>query len=68
MPVTSSSEVSLGCLFVCLFVGSFICLFVCLFVLGLTGVEEYRLVCQAEGGDLVSVHSTEENDFVVSMP
>merc|ERR1712243_141048 len=34
---------------------------------GLGGVEEYRLVCQAEGGDLVSIHSQEENDFVVSM-
>jgi hypothetical protein len=34
---------------------------------GLTGVEEYRLVCQALGGDLVSIHSQEENDFVVAL-
>merc|ERR1712038_1080395 len=34
---------------------------------GLGGVEEYRLVCQEEGGDLVSIHSQEENDFVVAL-
>merc|ERR1712154_329217 len=34
---------------------------------GMGGVEEYRLVCQAEGGDLVSIHTQEENEFVVSL-
>merc|ERR1712046_253055 len=34
---------------------------------GLGGVEEYKLECEALGGDLVSIHSAEENDFVLSL-
>merc|ERR1712154_305271 len=34
---------------------------------GLGGVEEYKLECEVLGGDLVSIHSAEENDFVLSL-
>merc|ERR1712029_735341 len=34
---------------------------------GLDSVEEYSLTCEALGGALVSIHSAEENDFVLSL-
>merc|ERR1719334_1655710 len=34
---------------------------------GYAEVEEYKLECEVLGGDLVSIHSAEENDFVLSL-
>ena len=34
---------------------------------GETYRDSYRFICQEEGGDLASVHSSEENEFLVSL-
>jgi len=34
---------------------------------GSNGINSYREVCQAEGGDLASVHSQEENTFLTTL-